>query len=433
MATPYKLPAVLLALVLALATGCIEPSEPAPPGTDVVSSELSIIDCAERMDTGYKDGKPFPIAVVTVDGKKVEGATANAYYVMAQAAAAKGINIKVNSGFRTMAEQERLYDCYVKCNCNNCNLAARPGYSNHQSGHALDLNTSAAGVLDWLNANGAAFGWKRTVPSEAWHWEWWGGGPGGGPCTSMRTFQASAGAHSYPSVMTSGERAVAWLELVNDGNYLWSIDKTLIGAQDPQDRSSPFFVAGNWLSASRPTGADHSGYGPGATGRFTFEILAPDVAVETDFQEVFQLVEDGMTWFGPKVTMSIRVVPAAGGTSDGGASDGGPEVAGTNPMDGAAGETAADAGGPTGAERTDGGGQPHPPEAADGSTADGGGSGSDGGGPRPIDGDDDSGCGCSVRAPATGRGPAPWVALAWAPLMAGAAVRRRRARAKLPA
>ena len=25
------------------------------------------------------------------------------------------------------------------CNCNSCNLAAVPGYSNHQSGHALDL------------------------------------------------------------------------------------------------------------------------------------------------------------------------------------------------------------------------------------------------------------------------------------------------------
>ena len=47
-----------------------------------------------------------------------------------------------------MASQEYLYACYVNCNCNNCNLAAKPGFSNHQSGHALDLNTSAAGVLD---------------------------------------------------------------------------------------------------------------------------------------------------------------------------------------------------------------------------------------------------------------------------------------------
>src|SRR5690606_23830586 len=84
--------------------------------------------------------------------------------------------------FRTYEEQEYFYGCYVNCNCNNCNLAAVPGYSNHNSGHALDLNTSAPGVYDWLAANGAYYGFERTVPSEPWHWEWWGGGPGGGVC-----------------------------------------------------------------------------------------------------------------------------------------------------------------------------------------------------------------------------------------------------------
>jgi hypothetical protein len=93
---------------------------------------------------------------------------------MQAAAAGAGVDVRIVSGFRTMAEQERLYSCYVNCNCNSCNLAARPGTSNHQSGHALDLNTSSGGVLTWLNNNGARFGFSRTVPSEAWHWEWWG-------------------------------------------------------------------------------------------------------------------------------------------------------------------------------------------------------------------------------------------------------------------
>ena len=143
---------------------------------------LSSIDCGSRTDTGYVSGKPFSITVVTVDGKAVERDTANAYYTMAKAADAAGVTIAIVSGFRTMASQTYLYNCYKNCNCNNCNLAARPGYSNHQSGHAVDLNTSAPGVLTWLNKNGATYGFKRTVPSEAWHWEWWGGGPGGGPC-----------------------------------------------------------------------------------------------------------------------------------------------------------------------------------------------------------------------------------------------------------
>ncbi len=144
--------------------------------------QQAIADCTERQDTGYVRGAPYAITVVTVDGKPVERDTANAYWVMQQAAAAQGVSIRIVSGFRTQAQQQYLYNCYINGNCNNGNLAARPGYSNHQSGHALDLNTSSGGVYNWLAANAVAFGFKRTVSSEPWHWEWWGGGPGGGIC-----------------------------------------------------------------------------------------------------------------------------------------------------------------------------------------------------------------------------------------------------------
>lgn len=189
--------ATLLALLFPLA-GCIEtvdaPDDVVHDGHShdslaeeeaFVTAEQAMVDCSERTDTGYTSGNAFTITVVTVDGKPVERETANAYWVMKEAAARDGVDIRVVSGFRTNAEQQYLYNCYVNCNCNNCNLAARPGYSNHQSGHALDLNTSSGGVLSWLNAHGASFGFSRTVPSEDWHWEWWGGGPGGGPCSGQ--------------------------------------------------------------------------------------------------------------------------------------------------------------------------------------------------------------------------------------------------------
>ena len=140
-------------------------------------------DCTTWPDTGYVSGDPFQIELVRVLDKPVELRTANAFWLMREAALTEGVDIRIVSGFRTNAEQRYLYNCYINCNCNNCNLAARPGYSNHQSGHALDLNTSTgAGVLRWLNRRGDDFGFERTVPSEDWHWEWWGGGPGGGPC-----------------------------------------------------------------------------------------------------------------------------------------------------------------------------------------------------------------------------------------------------------
>ena len=172
------------AALLALGCGPLPEldADEAEPELDSTSIEQGLVTCGTRQDTGYTNGTPFTITVVTADGKPAEMATANAYSVMQAEAARAGVTITVVSGFRTMAEQQYLYACYVNCNCNSCNLAARPGYSNHQSGHALDLNTSAPGVYNWLAANAGRFGFSRTVPSEPWHWEWWGGGPGGGPC-----------------------------------------------------------------------------------------------------------------------------------------------------------------------------------------------------------------------------------------------------------
>lgn len=154
----------------------------AEPDWNFMSAEQGLVTCAEFQDTGYVQGKPYPITLVTADGKPVEIDTANAYAVMQAAAAQAGVNIAIVSGFRTNQKQAELYDCYRYCNCNNCNLAAPPGYSNHQSGHALDLNTSSAGVYNWLANNAWRFKFERTVSKEPWHWEWWGGGPSGGPC-----------------------------------------------------------------------------------------------------------------------------------------------------------------------------------------------------------------------------------------------------------
>ncbi len=148
------------------------------------SLEQGLVSCTPSTQTAYQAGKGYPILCVNADSKLAELKTANAYAVMQAAAANAGVYLKVVSGFRTMAQQQYLYACYVNCNCNGCNLAAKPGTSNHQSGEALDLNTREPKVLTWLTANGAKFGFYRTVPKEPWHWEYKGGGPGGGPCSS---------------------------------------------------------------------------------------------------------------------------------------------------------------------------------------------------------------------------------------------------------
>lgn len=135
-------------------------------------AELDEIKACRRA-AGYRKGKRITICVTTVNGKLVEVNTARAFLRMRKAAKAKGVSIVVNSGFRTMAKQRYLYNCYKTKKCNNGNLAAPPGYSNHQSGHALDLNTASRGVYSYLARHGSAYRFKRTVPSERWHWERW--------------------------------------------------------------------------------------------------------------------------------------------------------------------------------------------------------------------------------------------------------------------
>jgi hypothetical protein len=189
-------------------TGCVvangeadvedEEHEMEPEADERAAEGASVgIDCsAKRTDTGYKSGSPYTITVVKADGKPIEIATASMYGRMQAAAAKAGVSIRVVSGFRTNAEQKYLYNCYVTKSCNGGNLAARPGYSNHQSGHALDLNTSAPGVSSWLNNHADEYGFKRTVAGEPWHWEYWGGMVSGGCGSTTSSPAPSSGCTS---------------------------------------------------------------------------------------------------------------------------------------------------------------------------------------------------------------------------------------------
>ncbi|MFH1810227.1 MAG: peptidoglycan-binding protein [Pseudomonadota bacterium] len=132
-----------------------------------------------RAATGYVNGVSRNIKVVPIEGELVEKDTARAYLKMKAAARKDGVNIALISGFRTMSEQQYLYNGWVN-RLPGFNPAAPPGYSNHQSGIALDLNTQGVSrsqgtgaVYNWLARNGHRFGFSR-IPSEHWHWEYRG-------------------------------------------------------------------------------------------------------------------------------------------------------------------------------------------------------------------------------------------------------------------
>ena len=124
----------------------------------------------------YVNGKRTAIVLREVaPGRYLASDAAEAFARMAEAAKAEGVDFVVNSAFRTMAEQEKLYrersDPAVKA---RLGPAARPGYSKHQSGVALDIESAAGSnaAFRWLSQNASRFGWKRTVLVEPWHWEY---------------------------------------------------------------------------------------------------------------------------------------------------------------------------------------------------------------------------------------------------------------------
>ena len=120
-----------------------------------------------RVERGYKNGRPMRIRVVTIGWADVEISTARAFRKMEAAAAKDGVDLSIRSGFRSHERQHMLYRAWRE---GWGNKAARPGFSNHQSGRALDIDMDGA-VAAWMSRNAKKFGFRQTVRGEPWHWE----------------------------------------------------------------------------------------------------------------------------------------------------------------------------------------------------------------------------------------------------------------------
>ncbi len=104
-------------------------------------------------------------------GEVLRRDAAKAFLRMHAAARADGLRLWANSGYRTAREQRLLYERYRK---GLGPRAARPGQSNHQRGTAVDLfvGDEESPLYRWLAAHACRHGFRRTVPSEPWHWEY---------------------------------------------------------------------------------------------------------------------------------------------------------------------------------------------------------------------------------------------------------------------
>lgn len=130
---------------------------------------------------------------ITSDERLVRQVTANALKTMSDAASAEGITLTLESGYRSYAFQNNLYNRYVSVQGQAVadTQSARPGHSEHQTGLSADLggitrpacNVEACFVDTpegkWIAANAHKFGFIIRYPEgktgitgyiyEPWH------------------------------------------------------------------------------------------------------------------------------------------------------------------------------------------------------------------------------------------------------------------------
>ncbi len=121
----------------------------------------------------YATGGGYSGALVYRQGEGMRPDVAAAFDRMAAAAARDGIQLIVNSGFRSDAEQARLY-----AENPDPRMVAPPGTSLHRCATELDLGPPSA--YAWLDANASRFGFVKRYSWEPWHWGFTGGPP---PCS----------------------------------------------------------------------------------------------------------------------------------------------------------------------------------------------------------------------------------------------------------
>lgn len=125
----------------------------------------------KKRTLGYVNGSARRITVTPVgNGKYMRTDAARSWLKLQAAAKRAGVSLSVTSGFRTMAEQKRLYALYLS---GRGNLAARPGYSNHQGGISIDVggvNSYGTRAFAWLSKNARKYGFVNDVGGEYWHW-----------------------------------------------------------------------------------------------------------------------------------------------------------------------------------------------------------------------------------------------------------------------
>jgi D-alanyl-D-alanine carboxypeptidase len=174
---------------LVLSLGMIAPSVTAVAAVGYDFDSASSLQVVVNKHRQLNPAAYVPGQLVRVQGERLRAQAADAYKQFAKAAKAAGVNVMPISGYRSFSEQASLYDSYVRQygQATADTLAARPGYSEHQTGLAMDIgNASGTCALQACFANTPAGRWAA---EHGWEYGFIIRYPAGAEATTGYTYE----------------------------------------------------------------------------------------------------------------------------------------------------------------------------------------------------------------------------------------------------
>lgn len=162
--------------------------------TDISKGDLMLVNKYHRLSEDYEPSNLVQIeAQYGIQGYLQEHCY-EAYKEMVEAANAAGVSLTINSPYRAYHRQESLYNYYLLSDTVEevDTYSARPGFSEHQTGLAIDIlsyvsdfsNFEYTNSASWLKANSYKYGFILRYPEnkihitgyiyEPWHYRYVG-------------------------------------------------------------------------------------------------------------------------------------------------------------------------------------------------------------------------------------------------------------------
>jgi LAS superfamily LD-carboxypeptidase LdcB len=159
--------------------------------TDIDKDTLMLVNKYYNLGSSYE---PDDLITIPNNGRRIRQVAYQPYLNMYNAAKIDGLDLFVTSGYRSYQTQQVLYNNYVKADgqAKADTYSARPGYSEHQTGLAIDFiipgstfnNFKYTEEFRWLKDNAHKYGFIMRYPLgkenitgyqyESWHYRYVG-------------------------------------------------------------------------------------------------------------------------------------------------------------------------------------------------------------------------------------------------------------------